>query len=67
MSRLKRFEDHRFIGDRLTMIVYDCEDAEQFQRLASLADDGMAQRNELQTFAPDELDEAANRGFRVVR
>jgi hypothetical protein len=68
MSRLKRFDDHRFIGDRRTMIVYDCDDDAQFEQLASLAaEHDMSERNDIQTFAPDELSEAANRGFRPRR
>jgi hypothetical protein len=64
MSRLKRFEDHRFIGDRRTMIVYDCNDAEQLAVLEALvAEHGLDFRNQLQTFAPDELPEAMNRSF----
>ncbi len=67
MSRLKRFEDHRFIGDRRTMKVYDCDDAEQFAQLESLASEhDLWARNELQTFAPDELLEARNRSFTPV-
>ena len=67
MSRLKRFEDHRYVGDRRTMVVYDTEDPEQLQELESLVSvhDLWAQ-NQLQTFAPDELTEAANRSFRPV-
>jgi hypothetical protein len=67
MSRLKRFEDHRFIGDRRTMKVYDCDDESQFAVLEELVSDGdLTQRNGLQTFAPDDLAEAANRSFRPV-
>ena len=67
MSRLKRFEDHRFIGDRRTMRVYDCDDADQFAALEALvAERGLDSGNRLQTFAPDDLDEAKNRSFRPV-
>ena len=67
MSRLKRFEDHRYIGDRRTMKVYDCDDAVQFAELQSLAEaHDLWARNQLQTFAPDDLSEAANRSFRPV-
>lgn len=68
MSRLKRFEDHRFIGDRLTMKVYDCDDGDDFDRLTDRVEQGeLGARNLLQSFAPDTLDEARNRGFRPVR
>lgn len=64
MSRLRRFEDHRFIGDRRTMTVYDCDDPDQFAELESIAGDaGLWEKNELQAFAPDELFEALNRSF----
>lgn len=66
-SRLLRFEKSRFIGARDTMIVYDCDDAHQFARLeARLEDDGLLQRNLIQSFGPDTLAEARNRGFRSL-
>lgn len=64
MGRLRRFPDHRFVGARDTMVVYDCDDAEQFAELESRAD-GLADRNLLQTFGPDSAAEAENRGFRA--
>lgn len=68
MSRLKRFEDHRFLGTRDTMKVYDCDDAEQFAEVSSRAEqDDLWQRNLIQTFGPDELPEARNRGFSPSR
>ncbi len=49
------------------MIVYDCDDAHQFARLETrLEDDGLLGRNLIQSFAPDTLAEARNRGFRSV-
>ncbi len=64
MTRLGRFEDYRFIGVRDTMIVYDCDVPEEFQRLEKVvAEEGLVAANQLQTFAPDTVDEARNRGF----
>lgn len=64
MSRLKRFEEHRYLGARDTMKVYDCDDEAQFAELSERADsDELWQRNLIQTFGPDELPEARNRGF----
>ena len=64
MSRLKRFESHRFVGDRRTMTYYDCDDAEQFEVLTKMnVTDDLWQRNLLQAFGPDERNEAENRGF----
>ena len=68
MSRLKRFEDQRFVGDRRSMVVYDCDDAAQFESLAGLVEaHDLATSNQLQTFAPDELTEALNRSFVPAR
>lgn len=67
MSRLSRFEDYRFIGTRDSMLVYDCDDAGQFVELEErMTEDDLLDRNLLQSFSPDTLDEAANRGFRPL-
>jgi hypothetical protein len=67
MARVKRFEDHRFIGLRDTMSVYDCDDPAQLQVLEErMEGDDLVGRTMVQTFAPDTLAEAANRGFRPV-
>ncbi|MDH4116266.1 MAG: hypothetical protein OEX04_03225 [Acidimicrobiia bacterium] len=68
MSRLKRFEDFRFVGARDTMLVYDTDDEAQAEELAIRAEaEDLWGKNLLQSFAPDVLEEAANRGFRAVR
>ncbi|HEY5649959.1 MAG TPA: hypothetical protein VIW46_00815 [Acidimicrobiia bacterium] len=68
MSRIKRFEDHRFIGDRRTMTVYDCDDRGQLAELEALVvEHELWAQNALQTFAPDDLTEAANRSFHPAR
>jgi hypothetical protein len=65
MSRLARFEKYRFIGLRDTMRVYDCDDPEQFEEVgARVTAEGLVGADQVQTFAPDTLDEARNRGFR---
>lgn len=65
MSRLSRFEHYRHIGLRDTMLVYDCDDVEQFPELAARVEEGdLVNRLLVQSFAPDTLDEARNRGFR---
>lgn len=65
MGRLRRFEDHRFVGTRDTMKVYDCDDEAQFDELEARAAelDGL---NLFQTFGPDTLTEARNRSFRPI-
>lgn len=68
MSRLSRFEDYRFIGTRDTMRVYDCDDEEQFSRLEQRVEsEEMVNRKLLQSFSPDTVTEARNRGFRPLR
>ena len=64
MGRLARFEENRFIGTRDDMTVYDCDDSEQLALLEErVADDRLLSSNLLQTFGPDTLPEARNRGF----
>lgn len=68
MSRLARFEDYRFIGVRDTMVVYDCDDPDQAAELdARIASEDLLGANLVQTFGPDSLAEARNRGFRTAR
>lgn len=67
MSRLARFEEHRYVGARDTMVVYDCDDPLELAELETRVEtDDLLARNLLQSFAPDELFEARNRGFRPV-
>jgi hypothetical protein len=68
MARLPRFPEHRFVGTRDDMIVYDCDDADQYERLATRVEmEGLGDRLELSTFGPDTAEEARNRGFRAPR
>ena len=68
MSRLARFQDYRFVGTRDTMRVYDCDDESQFEEVQRRVDDeDLVGRKLMQSFAPDTVDEAANRGFRPFR
>ena len=65
MPRLRRFETCRFVGARDTMIVYDCDDPEQCEVLEGrIEDDDLVGRKLVQTYGPDTLAEARNRGFR---
>ena len=67
MPRLRRFEEHRWVGTRRDMRVYDCDDQAQFDRLTALVEAGdLVEDVGLQSFAPDTLPEARNRGFRPV-
>ena len=66
MNRLSRFAEYRFIGVRDTMVVYDCDDPDQFEEISRrVEEDGLVERMLIQSFAPDSLDEARNRGFWV--
>lgn len=65
MARLRRFEEHRYVGTRDDMVVYDTDDDAQHQALqARLDSEDLVGRLLVQTFAPDEIPEARNRGFR---
>lgn len=65
MSRLNRFEVHRFVGTRDDMFVHDCDDDEARRTLEQrIGEDELLRLNLLQTFGPDTLVEARNRGFR---
>lgn len=67
MSRLARFGDYRFIGTRDTMVVYDCDNDGEFSELEErVAEDDLMNGLQLQSFAPDSLDEARNRGFLAI-
>lgn len=63
MGRLRRFPDHRFVGLRDTMRVYDCDNEAEFHELHARAEE-LGELNAVQVFGPDTLLEARNRGFR---
>ncbi|HEY5889774.1 MAG TPA: hypothetical protein VIW94_03615 [Acidimicrobiia bacterium] len=64
MTRLKRFEEYRFVGARDTMTVYDTDDADQVEAIRiRIESEDLLNRKLLQTFGPDTLLEARNRSF----
>jgi hypothetical protein len=64
MSRLRRFPENRWIGTRDDMVVYDCDDEDQFAALSTRIDlEDLTGRLLVSSFAPDTLSEARNRGF----
>lgn len=64
MSRLRRFPGHRFVGTRDDMVVHDCDDEAQLDRLRQRVEmEDLAGRLLIGTFGPDTLAEARNRGF----
>lgn len=65
MARHRRFETHRFVGTRDDMVVYDTDDAVEADALSErIGEEALLEKNLLQTFGPDTLAEARNRGFR---
>ncbi len=67
MARLARFQEHRFIGTRDDMRVYDSDDDAQFEILSARAtSEDLTASKGLQTFAPDSLAQARNQGFRPL-
>ncbi len=65
MARHRRFEEHRFVGTRDDMVVYDTDDVDAADALLARIDaEDLLTKNLLQTFGPDTLAEARNRGFR---
>lgn len=65
MKRLDRFEHSRFVGYRKNMKVYDCDNDEQFSKLTAMMDNlDYIKLNLIQSFSPDSIEEAKNRGFK---
>jgi len=61
MDRPAKFEEHRFVGDKRSQVVYDLDAADvDPDRIAEL----MASEQFL-CFGPDSLAEARNRGYRL--
>ena len=65
MARIARFEEHRYVATRDDMRVYDTDDAVQSEALSDrIAAENLLDSKQLQSFGPDTLPEARNRGFR---
>ena len=62
MERPIRFEETRFLGDKRVQVVYDLDDVADESVIEELASGSHAQ-----TFGPDTLAEARNRGYRLRR
>ena len=68
MNRLNRIGHHRYVGIRKNMKVYDCDDEKQFESLNEyLKNYDYVSLNLVQSFSPDNIDEAKNRGFRPIK
>lgn len=65
MGRIAKFENYRFLGNRKNMRVYDCDNQEEFAQIENLINDkNLIINNLIQAFAPDNIHEAKNRGFK---
>ena len=65
MGRIPKFENYRFLGNRKNMRVYDCDNQEEYSELENLIyNKDLIFSNLIQSFAPDTIDEAKNRGFK---
>ncbi len=53
------FEDHRFVGDKRTMVFHDLSVEREECRIDDIVD-----AEAFATFGPDEASEARNRGYR---
>jgi len=59
MERPVRFEEHRYLGDKRSLVVHDLDASEETDAIADL----LASERFL-SFGPDTLPEARNRGYR---
>jgi hypothetical protein len=67
VARLPAFAEHRFVATRDDMTVFDCDDEAEFAALSTrVEEDDLVATNGLQSFGPDTLAEARNRGFEVL-
>ena len=65
MARLTRFENYRFLGNRMDMKIYDCDNEDQFKAIETLqSEKDLVMTNKIQAFSPDSLEEGMNRGFK---
>ncbi len=61
MSRPTRFEHNRFLGDKRSQVVYDLDAPD----LDAARVDELVAAQTCQTFGPDRLAEARNRGYKL--
>ncbi|HEX9682989.1 MAG TPA: hypothetical protein VGA13_07900 [Acidimicrobiales bacterium] len=61
MARPGRFEHHRWLGDKRTQLVYDCDTYPDQSAI-----DDIVEAEAFASFAPDTLPEARNRGYRLA-
>jgi hypothetical protein len=66
MARPTRFEHHRFVGDKRSLVVYDLDLYGTDDHVTAAVDDLLGAETFL-AFGPDTLAEARNRGYRPYR
>ncbi|MBI2706696.1 MAG: hypothetical protein HYX32_15600 [Actinobacteria bacterium] len=64
MQRPTKFEEHRWLGDKRTQIVYDLDNLDD--EASPLIDDILRAESFL-AFGPDTLPEARNRGYKPYK
>lgn len=62
MDRHPKFEHSRFLGDKRTQLVYDLDAWADIDTVNEIVDAGVGQ-----SFGPDTLAEARNRGYTLAR
>lgn len=67
MDRLKGFEEHRYVGDKRTQIVYDIDEMNGDDSVQQAVGDELVASGQGICFGPDTLAEARNRGYRLHR
>ena len=63
MSKPTKFEHHRFVGDKRSLVVHDLDQYGKDDAVTTAVDELMASERFL-AFGPDTLAEARNRGYR---
>jgi len=66
MARPSRFEHHRYLGDKDSMVVYDLDALDDHPEAAAAVERVIASER-FATFGPDTLAEARNRCYRPHR
>ena len=62
MDRPGRFAEHRYLGDKRTQIVYDIDELGDGDEPIVVE---LVESEQYMCFAPDQLAEARNRGYRL--
>ena len=59
---MAKFEHHRYVGDKRTLLVYDIDETTNESAVEELLDS-----EQFMSFSPDTLAEARNRGYRLAK